>query len=117
MGRWDKWQIYKDNVEASISELRAMSQRMELVKDVVVQMADTIEAIKRELETLRQKRKALDENNEIWAMDMKAYLDVLIEDHSWIATDLKEDLGILTDGHIPEGYKYNRRGRTNLNAA
>src|SRR5262245_6201977 len=116
MGSWDVWLRFPNNTDASIEEYRAMSQRFELVKDIVNSMNDLVEATKRELVTLRQRRKALEDNNEFWATELKNYLDTLISDHEWVAKDAHDDLEVLTSGHIPEGYKYNRRGRSNAAA-
>ena len=118
MGRWDQFFIYRGpdggiNWELTLAEAKKMADRMEMVKDIAVGMDDVTEALKRELVALRQKRKALEDNKELWAIEMLGFLDVLIEDHEWVAKDAHDDIQILTDGHIPAGYKFNRRGRTN----
>src|SRR5262245_16895752 len=116
MNRWDRFQIYRGNVDASIEELRQMSQRMEMVKDLTVGMEDVTEAIKRNLVILRQKRKLLEEvkDQQPWAAEMITYLEVIISDQDFVVSDLHTDIKTLVDGFIPNPYHYSRRLRSNV---
>src|SRR5262245_37556523 len=102
------------DLKYNVEEVRKMVDRFELVHDVVMPMADVIEAIRRHLIALRQRRAKLKEVDEVWAVEFVEFLDVLIADQEAVGTDLQRDLEVLQSGLVPPAYEWWRRGRTNL---
>ena len=114
MARWDQFMVVG---RITGEEVKHMKDRVELVREIVGSLEDVAEALRRSLVSLNQQRAKLASVNELFAEEMVEWLDVLISDQTFVASDLRSDLDVLAGGHCPRAYQFNRRGKTNVAAA
>ena len=109
--RWNQFGIVG---RVSKEDVQAMADRIELIREIVGSLEDVGEALRRSLVSLGQQRAKLAGSNELFAEDMVEWLDVLIADQTFVASDLRSDLEVLAGGHCPRAYAFHRRGKTNV---